>query len=44
MAVHPVKQKAAPPPAASVLSIEVYQGDKKPDVVKFPEQSSEDPK
>jgi pilus assembly protein CpaB len=34
--VHPVKQpkteKAPPPP--SVLSIEVYQGDKKPDIVK----------
>jgi pilus assembly protein CpaB len=43
---HPVKlQKAQPPPASpSVLSIEVYQGDKKPDVVKFPEQGSEDPK
>jgi pilus assembly protein CpaB len=33
-----------PPPAPSVLSIEVYQGDKKPDVVKFPEQGSEEPK
>ena len=37
-----------PPPSPSVLSVEVYQGDKKPDVVKFPEQSpeqsSEDPK
>src|SRR5271166_1908234 len=46
--VRPVKQtlKAAPVPSPSVLSIEVYQGDKKtPDVVKFPEQSGgEDPK
>jgi pilus assembly protein CpaB len=43
---HTVKlQKAQLPPASpSVLSIEVYQGDKKPDVVKFPEQGSEDPK
>jgi pilus assembly protein CpaB len=43
---HPVKlQKTQPPPPSpSVLSIEVYQGDKKPDVVKFPEQGSEDPK
>ena len=44
--VHPVKQhkteQARSPP--SVLSVEVYQGDKKPDVVKFPEQSGEDPK
>lgn len=42
--VHAVKQqpkndKPAPPP--SVLSVEVYQGDKKPDVVKFPDQASE---
>jgi pilus assembly protein CpaB len=46
--VRPVKQtlKTVPPPSPSVLSIEVYQGDKKtPDVVKFPEQSGgEDPK
>lgn len=43
--VRPVKQKTEkPPPSPSVLSVEVYQGDKKPDVVKFPEQSSEDPK
>jgi len=38
---HKTEQPAPPP---SVLSIEVYQGDKKPDVVKFPEQSGEDPK
>jgi pilus assembly protein CpaB len=44
--VRPVKQHKTeqPTPAPSVLSIEVYQGDKKPDVVKFPEQSGEDPK
>jgi pilus assembly protein CpaB len=46
--VRQVKQplKALPPPSPSVLSIEVYQGDKKtPDVVKLPEPSSgEDPK
>jgi pilus assembly protein CpaB len=44
---HPVKLPAkaqAPPTSPSVLSIEVYQGDKKPDVVKFPEQGSEEPK
>ena len=33
-----------PPPTPSVLSVEVYQGDKKMDVVKFPEQGSEEPK
>ncbi|MFZ0952968.1 MAG: Flp pilus assembly protein CpaB [Candidatus Sulfotelmatobacter sp.] len=43
--VRPVRQKTEPPPTSpSVLSIEVYQGDKKPDVVKFPEQNGEDPK
>jgi hypothetical protein len=45
-AIHPVKQRKvtqAPPPP-SVLSVEVYQGDKKPDIVKFPDQNSEDPK
>src|SRR5271170_2208261 len=44
--VRPVTQhkSAQPAPPPSVLSIEVYQGDKKPDVVKFPEQSGEDPK
>ncbi len=43
---HPVKQqqKAQQPASSpSVLSVEVYQGDKKPDVVKFPEQGSEEP-
>ena len=43
-AVRPVKHKVEPPPSPSVLSVEVYQGDKKPDVVKFPEESSEQPK
>src|SRR5580698_3106891 len=43
--VRAVKQKTEPPPTSpSVLSIEVYQGDKKPDIVKFPEQNGEDPK
>jgi pilus assembly protein CpaB len=43
--VRAVKQHKAeqPAPPPSVLSIQVYQGDKKPDVVTFPEQS-EDPK
>jgi hypothetical protein len=31
-------------PAPSGFSVEVYEGDKKPDVVKFPEQTSEEPK
>ncbi len=40
---HVVKNNApAPPP--SVLSIEVYQGDKKKDVVTFPEAGGEEPK
>jgi len=42
-AVHqtmPKKTVVAPPPATGV-SIEVYQGDKKPDVVKFPDEGSE---
>ena len=45
-AVHPVKQHkvAQPPPPPSVLSVEVYQGDKKPDVVKFPDENSDEPK
>lgn len=44
----PVKQqKVQPPvvPSPSGFSVEVYEGDKKPDVVKFPEQQgSEEPK
>ncbi|HTU40905.1 MAG TPA: Flp pilus assembly protein CpaB [Candidatus Aquilonibacter sp.] len=43
--VHAVRHKVEPAPAPSVLSVEVYQGDKKtPDVLKFPEGSSDDPK
>ena len=45
-AVHPVKQQPKaekPPPAPAVLSVEVYQGDKKTDV-KLPEEGSDDPK
>ncbi|MGA8502773.1 MAG: Flp pilus assembly protein CpaB [Candidatus Sulfotelmatobacter sp.] len=43
--IRPVKQKTEPPPTSpSVLSIEVYQGDKKLPDVKFPEQNGEDPK
>jgi pilus assembly protein CpaB len=42
--VRPVKHKTEPPPSPSVLSVEVYQGDKKPDVVKFPEEGSDVPK
>lgn len=44
--VRPVKQHKteAPPPPPSILSVEVYQGDKKPDVVKFPEQSGDEAK
>lgn len=32
---------ASPPPASTGVSVEVYQGDKKPDVVKFPDEGSE---
>jgi pilus assembly protein CpaB len=44
--VHPVKQKKTeqPPPPPSVLSVEVYQGDKKPDVVKCTEEGCQDSK
>jgi hypothetical protein len=39
---HSEPKKAAPPPPASTgVSIEVYQGDKKPDVVKFPDETPE---
>ncbi len=42
---HPVKQKAEqPPPSPNVLSVEVYQGEKKEEIVKFPEQSGDQPK
>src|ERR1700724_667261 len=36
-----VRKVAAPPPASTGISVQVYQGDKKPDVVKFPDESSE---
>jgi pilus assembly protein CpaB len=41
--VHAVKQqkKSEAPPPPSVLSVEVYQGDKKPDIVKFPEEGEQ---
>jgi pilus assembly protein CpaB len=44
--VHPVSQKKNLPsvPAPSVLSVEVYQGDKKPDMVKCTEQGCEESK
>ncbi|MGC1225751.1 MAG: Flp pilus assembly protein CpaB [Candidatus Sulfotelmatobacter sp.] len=42
--VHAVKHKVEPAPAPSVLSVEVYQGDKQKEEVKFPEQGNEDPK
>src|ERR1700726_1225535 len=35
------KRVPAPPPASTGVSVEVYQGDKKPDVVKFPDEGSE---
>jgi pilus assembly protein CpaB len=45
-AVHPVKQQPKvdkPPAAPAVLSVEVYQGDKKTDV-KLPEEGTDDPR
>jgi pilus assembly protein CpaB len=43
-AIHPVRQKTEKlPPPPSVLSVEVYKGDKKT-VVPMPEQSSDEPK
>jgi pilus assembly protein CpaB len=36
-----IRKSAEPPPAATGISVEVYQGDKKVDVVKFPEESPE---
>ena len=40
---HTVTKKvtAPPPPASTGVSIEVYQGDKKPEVVKFPDENPE---
>ncbi len=37
----PVKATPTPPPASTGVSVEVFQGDKKPDVVKFPDPNSE---
>jgi pilus assembly protein CpaB len=43
--VRPVKQhKAEPAPSPSVLSVEVYQGDKKPDIVKCTDEGCQDSK
>lgn len=38
--IHTIKKKveAPPPPAPTDIGVEVYQGDKKPEVVKFPEE------
>ncbi len=39
---HSAPKKVAPsPPVSTGVSIEVYQGDKKPDVVKFPDENPE---
>lgn len=37
----PVKKVTPPSTGSTGVSVEVYQGDKKPDVVKFPDESSE---
>jgi pilus assembly protein CpaB len=45
--IHPVKQQKkteAPPPSPSVLSVEVYQGDKKAQVVKCTDEGCQDSK
>jgi pilus assembly protein CpaB len=44
--IRPVKQHKPeqPPPPPSVLSVEVYQGDKKPDVVKCTDEGCQDSK
>jgi pilus assembly protein CpaB len=43
-AVHPVKHKIEQPtPPPSVVGVEVYQGDKKPEIVKFPDQGGDEP-
>ena len=46
--VHPrpvkLQKSQSPPPTPSILGVEIYQGDKKKEVVNFPEQGSEDPK
>src|ERR1700720_4144709 len=42
---HTTLQKTQTPlPSPSVLGVEVYQGDKKKEIVNFPEQGSEEPK
>jgi len=38
---HPAIKPTTPIPTSTGVSVEVYQGDKKPDVVKFPEEGSE---
>jgi pilus assembly protein CpaB len=38
---HVIKKKTEVAPAPTMLSVEVYQGDKKPDIVKFPEEGAE---
>ena len=42
--VHSVRPAKVQPQPASIMGIEVYQGDKKKEVVNFPEQGSEEPK
>lgn len=42
--VHAAAHKVVPAPAPSVLSVEVYQGDKQVETVKFPDQGNDDPK
>ena len=42
--VHAAAHKVVHAPAPSVLSVEVYQGDKQVETVKFPDQSNDDPK
>jgi pilus assembly protein CpaB len=42
--VHSVRPPKVQPQPASIMGIEVYQGDKKKEVVNFPEQGSEEPK
>jgi pilus assembly protein CpaB len=41
--IHPVTQKTPTPPPSSVISVDVYKGDKKT-VVPLPEQNADDPK
>jgi hypothetical protein len=36
-----LKRVTTAPPASTGISVEVYQGDKKMDVVKFPDENSE---